>query len=405
MKIGVNDKHQGSILVLAVLVMAAILLLVTYFLNSIITEYKISQSHNIAEKTYYLTEAGLNEAIWKIKNDSVWNSAFKTNPSWQASISRSNVFENGFNYQVGVKTIELAKAEVTATGTVSLGNSTSRRVIKTTVFQAQGGSATSGVAIFADQNINLSGAVININNNGGAYSRSDLNLYLLSNLTLSGKAEALDQINITFGSNLTAPGGRYSANYPPAPEDTAMPMMDFDSSDPESLYSRASAVYTTGQFNQLMNNSSNIVLNGIIYVTGNANIPRGVKLTVYGALVANGHITMGDQLMPIWKSSPELKIYDPGSGPVGLFSKRKMIIGTFAGTAEINGLIYAEDSFELSAYGLTFSLNGGIITRQITVNSLWQGLNLNYNPDIMARSVSVTQNSPIINIDHWEEEY
>ena len=74
-------------------------------------------------------------------------------------------------------------------------------------------------------------------------------------------------------------------------------------------------------------------------------------------------------------------------------------------TANITGLIYATDGFRIDAYGVDFSLTGGIYARDIEISSLWQNLTINYNPDLISRTIAIPISAPIINIEHWEEEY
>ena len=48
---------------------------VIYFLDLVTTGSRVSRSYSLASQTYYLAEAGINEAIWKLKND--WEDEFK----------------------------------------------------------------------------------------------------------------------------------------------------------------------------------------------------------------------------------------------------------------------------------------------------------------------------------------
>lgn len=396
-------KQKGVVLILVVVVMSALLLLSGYFLNFIITEEKISQSHTLATQTYYLGEGGIQEAIWKIKNDPEWLAAFQSDPDWQATLTKDNPFAPGQSYQVAIQSLDLGRVEINATGVMDFGQREAQRVVKTVVFQPQGASATSSIAIFTDEDAYFSGSVINVQG-AGLFANDDIRLYFFSNIQAEGKALAVDQIYTSWFSTLTATEKK-SANFPPAPESVEMPQLDFDSADPDSLFNRATAVYTTGQFNQLLNNNPNLTLNGIIYVTGNAIIQRGHNLTVNGALVADGNINFGTDEWPFWESNPSLTINDPGSGPAGILSKRKIHFGTFSSVADINGLIYTPDEFKLDAFGMDFSLDGGILVRDFTVNSLWQPLTLNYNEEVIIRTLGLPYTAPVINIEHWEEEY
>jgi len=183
-----------------------------------------------------------------------------------------------------------------------------------------------------------------------------------------------------------------------------MAQIDIDSQNPDSLKNQATTVYTSNQFNQLLNNQPNANLVGTIYVSGNITLPRGTNLTINGALIAEGNISVGESLMPFWKSSPSLTINDTGSGPAGLISKRAITLGSYAGPINIDGLIYANDNFNTSS-GNSLNLDGGIIARDVSFSSLWQTFNINYNHGLINRTLGLPDTAPIISVDHWEEEY
>ncbi|HQA64153.1 MAG TPA: hypothetical protein PK085_03570, partial [bacterium] len=67
-----TSNNRGFILVTSLLVMGLLLLLATYVVSFMITEFKISLSQTTATKTYYLAESGIAEAIWRIKYDPIW---------------------------------------------------------------------------------------------------------------------------------------------------------------------------------------------------------------------------------------------------------------------------------------------------------------------------------------------
>ncbi len=399
-----NLKEQkGAILILVVVVMMAIFLLINYYLQFIITETKISNSHNLATKTYYLSEAGVQEAMWKIKNDNAWLTGFQTDPGWQETITRNDPFGTGGTYTVTAQNNQLAHAEITASSTIDYGQQISQRRVKTVVFQPQGLSSTSSIALLTDDDTRFTGASVNVVG-GGIFANDDINLDFFSEIDLEGTASAVDQISVAWGSSLTA-SEKESVNYPPAPERFDMPQVDFDSVDPGSFLSRADNVYSTSQFNQLIINNPNLTLSGITYVTGNVIIPRGAHLTVDGVLVLDGNLNIGTEWWPFWDTDPSITVTDPGSGPVGIVSKRKVHIGSYTNTANITGLIYVTDELKVDAYGVNFSFTGGIIGYKVVFTSIWLNLTLVSSPDLVIRTIGTPLTAPIINIEHWEEEY
>ncbi|MFA6304677.1 MAG: hypothetical protein WCV73_04795 [Patescibacteria group bacterium] len=396
-------RSEGTILILVMVIVSALVLLINYFFSFVITEKKIAQSHTLATQTYYLTEAGIQEAIWKVNNDATWNNNFKSNPTWESSIIRPNPFAPNQSYQVAIKNSALGQATISATGTVTALISPSRRVVQTTIFQAQGQSPTSSLAIFSDRDINLSGVNLNIIN-ASVFANRDIGLNFFTTLNVDKIALAARRIEISWLSALNS-ANKMSLNYPPAPAGEDMPQLDFNSSDPASLRNQADNYYTYQQFRNLISDSSNIVLNGLTYVDGHISIPRGKNITVNGALAANGNISIGTDFMPLWLAKPNVTVIDPGSGQVGLFAAGNFSVGSYTNSLNIQGLIYSNNNLNIDASGLTFSLTGGIVARDLSINSLWNSLTINYNEDLIFRTLGISNQSPVININHWEEEY
>ena len=396
-------EKKGAVLIVVFVVMIAIFLLISYYLQFIITETKISASHRLATQAYYLSEAGVQEAMWKIRHDPDWLSNFQSVADWQTTLERTNPFGLAGSYYITVANIEIGRAEIAASSTIDYGQQISQRRVKTIVFQPQGTSATNSIAILANDDVNFTGSIISVIG-AGMHVNDDINLNLFSQVDLDGKASAVDQISVAFGSNLTA-SLIESVNNPPAAERFEMPQIDFDSGDPNSFLSRADNVYTNSQFNALIRDDPDLVLNGITYVTGNVIVPRGADLTVNGTLVADGNINVGTDFWPIWKSNPTLTVNDPGSGPVGVLTKQKINLGAYTGMIDVTGLFYATDEFKLDAFGSTFLLTGGIVARKMVFNSLWQNLEIYGNDLLISRTLGSPLTAPIINIEHWEEEY
>ncbi|PIT90363.1 MAG: hypothetical protein COU22_02575 [Candidatus Komeilibacteria bacterium CG10_big_fil_rev_8_21_14_0_10_41_13] len=386
--------------------MGALVILSGYFLSFVVTENKISQSQSYSVETYYLTEAGIQETIWKIDNDETWSSEFETNPSWQATLDREDPFSTGQSYSIAVSNTELGNAEIITTGHLTIGSKESQRVVKTTAFQAQGeisgGSATT-TAILTDQDMDFSGANINVNG-GSIYAGDDINLSFFSEIDVEFKAMAADRIDIPWGSSIDATDLE-SDNYPPAPDPLDMLQIDFDSDDPDSLLNQADEVYTNSQFANLLENNSSLTLNGVIYVDGNITFPRDIDLTVNGALIADGNINYGSEWWPFWESNPSLTINDPGSGPVGLIAKRNINLGSQAETINMEGLIYALDKIQADWESPNINLTGGMITRRLIVSNFFNPINIDYDEEIILRTLGIATDAPVINIDHWEEEY
>lgn len=398
-----KKQQQGTVLILVMIVTSGLVLLLNYFFDFIISERKIAKSHVLATQTYYLTEAGVQEAIWKINHDSIWNDNFKTNPSWQAVIERDDLFATGQSYEVSVKNVLAGEAIIHATGTIIAGSQTSRRMVKTTIFQAQGETATSSIGVFTNNNFNLSGANLSVNN-GSVFSNNQINLDFFSVLNVALKAMTNNNIDISWLSDLNAEE-ILAQNYPPRPGAENMPQLDFDSNDLNSLLNQADFTYTQNQFANLLTANPNLVINGSVYVTGEITIPRGSTVSVSGFLAAKNNINIGASFWPFWLAKASVTLSDPGSGPVGLFAKHDVSVGSYASQVSVNGLIYANNDLTVTASGLNFSVSGAVYARNFSLSSLWEAMAITYNADRVFRTLGLAAASPLINVNHWEEEY
>jgi len=146
--------QKGTVVIITFLILVILLLLGSYFLTFVLAETRISKSQEVGTQTYYLAEAGINEVIWKLKNDPSWASDFvdpDKNPYpdgtyWEDELTHS--FGDG-SYRVTIQNSACGRGEVVSTATLPLPNGkTTQRVIKTVVFKAIG-SPTGNSAIFS----------------------------------------------------------------------------------------------------------------------------------------------------------------------------------------------------------------------------------------------------------------
>ena len=96
-----KKTKNGSVLIFAILILAVMLFLASYFISFSLTGSQMSSSQANATKTYYLAEAGIQEAIFKLKNDASWKNAFETKPTTEdptcSSWSISPFFEESIS--------------------------------------------------------------------------------------------------------------------------------------------------------------------------------------------------------------------------------------------------------------------------------------------------------------------
>ena len=93
--------------------------------------------------------------------------------------------------------------------------------------------------------------------------------------------------------------------------------------------------------------------------------------------------------------------------PSGILAKRKIYFESFSGTMDLNGVVYANDQLAVTGIplGLTFNAHGGLIGRKLTITSVWRPINLYHDNAILTEVLGATEFSPVINVEHWEEEY
>lgn len=403
-------QNHGVALILTVLLMSLVLFLSLYLLSFTLTEDRISKSQALGAKTYYLAEAGVQEMVWKLKNDSVYKQNFETNPAWTASLSRVNPFgqENG-SYTVNVANSSPAHGVITSTGTINIGyGKTSQRIIKTYVYRALGQSGVKDNGGYADGDINISYSLVNFRG-GSAHSNNVFDVNGGSTVNIETDLNAAGNFLKSNFSTVSVGGLIHSANNnPPAAESIAMPAVDFDSESPNSLKNRANIVYSQSQFDDLMRNNQNLTLNGITYVDGDIDIKGAQNLTVNGLLVAGRDIIVGHSLCRgSLCGSNSITVNHAIGQPAGLLAKRKINFEYWTGNINITGAVYASDQLSILSFplGFNFSVTGGLIGRKLTITSVWQPITINYNNDILVEVLGATEFSPVLTVEHWEEEY
>ncbi len=445
-----KKMEKGSLLILSILVLGVLMLLGAYFLTFTLTEARISESQKIATQTYYLAEAGVNEAIWKLKNDPSWSSNFITAPicgNWEDNFERdSALFSNG-SYEVSVKNSGCGNRTITVTSTIASAKGNSQRKVEVRVFKAQdnpvsdyniftGGPSENMEIKFTDP-LNVYGGNIFCNNNLNVKWSSVVNVdddkkaLVSNNIILSTGAV----VNATSCAKNICEAGCEVDECPPA--NIGMPQIDFDSASSTSYMERAinsdcrsvridgktDCVFTPAEFENLMWASYPVLslpTSAVAYVTGDANIRAGQELTINGVLVADRDINIGKD--NCWNNSDppflrcgysQLRVYRPGlpedNIPSGFLAKRKIVAGSYFGFGSYSlyaeGLIYAGDEFNFSGVQAPIEIHGGIASRKFNLSSLWNGFDIYLDDDVIVDTFSETIYSPIITVDHWEEEY
>lgn len=377
-KIG-NNPLNGFALISVILLLGVLILMSSAFFSLMKFESKISSSQVSTLQTYYSAEAGINEMIFKLRNDSDWNDEF-LNGTIDRQLSQTNIITENGSYEVTILGTAEGEAGVVSTGKHQSRGTTAQRIVKTQIIQATNPVPLEDAATYSniDTNINLSYVTLG---NGNMFSNDDIDLFAWSRADINnGNAMAVNEIHFYFGSELNASGGCWSSNCPsecavcnPEPDSISMPMLDFDSEDENSYKSVATAIYTEKEFLDLLKNSKHndpLILNDdVTYVEGDVRVKKGQKLIVNGILVADGNIVVGEwKGGGNWETGIEVN-HEVGRGS-GLISKGSIEYRArpWIGDTRIDGILYASDRVTIRHLGSTgegFEITGAIIAREI----------------------------------------
>ncbi len=460
-------SEKGVIIIIASITLTLLLLLSFYFLNFTVSESKISESQVKAAQVYYLAEAGVNEAIWKLKHDPEWSSNFEEEPGcndWSASFSRNNILFPNSSYQVQIQNSDCARGEIISTAQLNLVDGRIvQREVRVKVFKTFG-SLTQDSAIFSGgtaENISIQFSNINIHN-GNLFSNKNLDIKHLSTVTindnleteevLEGKALAVGNISQVASSLISTAtcsknvceGDCSDEGCPPSSAD--MPGINFNLEDTDSYYNRAqtlqnsfqcsvlcngvecatNCIYTSGDFEDLLwqvGEGGTLILNNeITYIAGAIDLKGERNIIVNGILIADGTVNIGER--HCWTRQGDkdcgfnqITINDLGPGkPSGLLTQSKINFGPYSSFQDINitGLVYAYDEMKMVSMPQNFNITGGILARKISFTSAWLPVNIYLDNTIVSEAVwggsepppeSDLPYSPIVTIEHWEETY
>lgn len=430
-----EDKNQkGSAVIIALGAMLILLLIGSYFLSFAATEYKISKSQVQAMQTYYIAEAGINEAIWRLKNDPVWDTCFTSSTAscncyeWATSSQRNaDSLIQGSSYSISIKNSGCGNGEISTHATSTYG---SQRIVKIKAYKALGsltenspvfsGSPSGEITIHASD-INIYNGNIFSNNNINIKSSSEVNIYdNQSTGEQEGLAFAVNNINITssyLNSSSSCSKKECGPNCPadncPA-EEKQMPAVDFDSASAASYKNKAisaqsqgqcevigknyngttvtstsQCLYTSNEFNSLLsavgwngsltlNHKANGSATSTYYVTGGIDLKGQRSLEINGVLIADGDINIGEKLCwGLQCGFNQVQIQDPGFGiPSGMLSKKNINFDIYSSLRNsfAEGLIYSGGKMDFISLPNSFQVTGGMIAGKFSMFSVFQPL-------------------------------
>lgn len=436
-------SERGVIIIMASITLTLLLLLSFYFLNFTVSELKISESQSKATQVYYLAEAGINEAIWKLKYDPTWKSNFEIEgvcENWSADFSRVDVLFPNSSYEVHIQNSDCARGEIISTAQLSLADGrVVQRELKVKIFKAFG-SLTEDSAIFSggtSENVSIQFSNINIYD-GNFFSNKNLNIKYFSTVNVEDNPETEEKEGkVLAGGNISEVASTINSiaicsknicyeSYEDAcfeegcpPESAAMPGVNFNLEDTDSYYSRAQTlqnnlecsvlcdgalcatdcIYTEDDFEDLLwqvGKGKTLILNNkITYVTGGIDLKGERRIVVNGILIADGTVNIGERYC--WTKQGQkdcgfnqITINDPGpEEPSGLLTQKKMNFGPYSSFEDINivGLLYAYDELKIVSMPKSFNITGGILARKISFTSAWLPVNIYLDNIIISEAI------------------
>jgi Tfp pilus assembly protein PilX len=409
----INNKNpKGIALIVTVLLMNMLIVLSLFFLSFVITEKKIADSQSEGLKAYYLAEAGIAEMVYRLKNNNDYQNNFEDDPSWTETFTRDNPFGSGSGfYEVSINNTRKAHGEIISIGKIDMGSGKeAQRVVKINVYKAlgDGGSDISDKSGYADGNIHISLSQVNFYN-GSAHSNNVFNIDGISTINVDTDLNAVGNLNKSWLSTLNVGGDINAHNYPPAAPEIAMPAVDFDSSDPSSYKNIADMVYSSKDFNNIIKNNNIITLNdSITYVEGDVDLYGSKSLVINGLLVIDRDFEVGKKLCNGSSCGfPSITINHTEGEASGIFAKRKIYFKAWTGEIDINGIVYASDQLDILNFplGYDFYVRGGLISRKLDISSVWKPIDILRDEEIINSTLGIMEFSPVITVEHWEEEY
>lgn len=407
-----SKKLKSGYVLISVLVIMMVMLAITYFLaDALFSEMAIAKNQKAATTCFHLAEAGIQEAVWRIQYDDSANGAkekFLHSTDGVTTFSHDPALLPNGAYDVTITNSAPGAATISSTGLFTFGLKTAQRRITVNVTKAttpppynyDGAIFTGGST--GEEDITLSALTLNVTGGGSLISNRDI-WYTLS--TVNVDKDILAKRNIKNVLSNVHAGGVIRENDPGT---YTMPTIDVTSDGPNSYKSKAIAqgqYYTQKQFSDALKNAGSLTFNGIVYVAGSVNIDWWRSVTVNGMLVAEGSIDVGG---PVRRG--DLTINHVSGQPSGLITLSKFTAWAYS-RINITGLVYVGDRFSFDPwYSLDpstrdINITGGVLCRRFEGRGL-RTININFNKDLINEGLQTEpEETPVIQFQHWEEEY
>lgn len=389
-------KQPKGYVLISVLIIMMVMMVITYFLaDALFSEISIARNQKAATLAFNAAEAGVSEAIWQLQNDENTKNVFLNSTDGKTEIPSKNIQPNN-TFSVVIQNTDKGAATITSTGLYNIGIKQAQRIITLKVIQpvATGpynydasllvGGPNPGNVYINNTSITYSAGY----DPGGIYSGGSI---YIGNANVSVPKDILSNGTIETQNSTVTYGGTEQQNYP---TDFIMPGVDVSSSNPGSYKSMAIAqnqYYTSDQFKLLLKTTT--TFNGIVYVAGSGGASiKSTNFTINGTLVSEGNIIVTNANFTV----------NHTTGPSGVIT-----LGGFNITnanVNISGLVYVGVLSSMSV-NTNITITGGIIAHNFSANNI--NLVLNFKKDWVNETLlgGTSPQTPVIQYQHWEEEY
>lgn len=415
---------RGYILVSVVVITTVILIIGFYLADALFSEQAIARNQRSATTAFYLAEAGVQEAIWKIQYDNTVKSTFLYTTNGVSNFSHTNALIGSGSYSVSIQNIARATAVVESTGYYNIGTKQAQRRIKVDVvkantpppFEEHGAIYTAGATgnediTFYGINLTITGSVWveEIDELGNPVMVEHPAGSLLSSRNIEfrdSQANIMEDIkangDIVIQSSSVTQGGVRVEN---AGLTFEMPL--FDANAYRTLAQASGQLFSNTE--DLFSGSDTKTFNGIVYVDSTLTVDDNRSLTVNGMLISAESIVIGSQ-----NKLGTVTINHIADEPSGLVALHELTAKPMS-LINVQGLVYVGDRFLLDKWDesvpatRTVSIEGGILCRRFFGSGFekqgMRNLNIDFDLDYINLGLGNPNDTPVILTQHWEEEY
>ena len=345
------DNH-GLALIVSIIVMLLLSSLGVFSVSLLSTDTHISLDSLSSAQAFFIAEAGVQEVIYKLKNES----AYRSDPS----VVIGNIGEGSFS--VDVSKVDTTYT-LTSTGTVGVVVRTIEQIV---LAEGEGdGGYPGGVPEAFNYAMHAFGNHVKFKNATG---------------TVNGDVAATNQVQDYDDPTINGTVTEGSGVDDPSPVDM------------DGYEGIADHVEGGGFTFEEGNTYGSLGSEEVWYIEGEVTIERGV--TIYGSVIAEHKITIGSENI----------IIDAASGYPALISGNN-IHGDGLADSTISGLIYADNNVKFDSLN-NVTINATILSDNNTFLR-YGDFTINHDPDILDNPVPFFdgyESGLTITLGGWEEE-